>query len=80
MTQKTEILENLVVEFSRIWQLALYELGWKEKIISWTIWNFNLADDQLEDEEKPGKVKRLLEEQTDQVNWINNFFFRSSKR
>jgi len=30
--------------------------------------SFTKADDQLEDEEKPGKVKRLLEEQSDQVN------------
>ena len=30
----------------------------------------------METEEKPGKVKRLLEEQSDQVNSINDLFIK----
>ena len=46
---------------------------------SFTNENFFLADDQIEDEEKPGKVKRLLEEQADQVNRINDFVQASNR-
>ena len=38
--------------------------------------NYYLGDEKMETEEKPGKVKRLLEEQSDQVNSINDLFIK----